>query len=73
MKKELLNKIRNNKLVYSYLREDSSKYEYLLNDENYYKELDRLAKVYYKKTYNDKLNNISDNIKMIELLLNFLK
>ena len=73
MKKELLKKIRSNPLVYSYLRENSYEYEYLLRDDNYYKELDRKARVFYKKTYNDMLDKFSDKLNMIEIFLNFFK
>ena len=73
MKKELLKKIRSNPLVYSYLRENSYEYEYLLRDENYYRELDRKARVFYKKTYNDMLDKFSDKLNMIEIFLNILK
>ena len=73
MKKELLKKIRSNPLVYSYLRENSYEYENLLRDENYYRELDRKARVFYKKTYNDMLDKFSDKLNMIEIFLNILK
>lgn len=73
MKKELLKKIRSNPLVYSYLRENSYEYEYLLRDENYYRELDRKARAFYKKTYSDMLDNFSDKLNMIEIFLNFFK
>ena len=73
MKKELLKKIRANHLVYSYLRENSFEYEYLLRDENYYRELDRKARVFYKKTYNDMLDNFTNKLNMIEIFLNILK
>jgi hypothetical protein len=35
MRKELLEKIRNNPIIYSYLREESHEYIKLLKDENF--------------------------------------
>lgn len=69
MNKELLNKIRSNKLIYSYLREDSSHYKKLLRDPNYIKEVERLAKEFYKETSIDKIERLKDKIDLINTFI----
>lgn len=72
MKKELLNKIRNNPIVYSYLREESHEYIKLLKDENYLKELEQKAKEKYELTIPQRLNKISKKLEMINEIINVL-
>ena len=64
MNKELLTKIRNNPIIYSYLREDSSWYERLNRGEDVLKELEETAKKFYKQTPEDKLKKLSKKINM---------
>ena len=72
MKKELLNKIRNNPIIYSYLREDSKEYIKLLKDEKYIKEIEKKAKEKYQLTLPQKLNKLSKRLEMINEIINVL-
>lgn len=72
MNKDLLNKIRNNKLVYSYLREDSSLYKELLRNPNYIKEIEKKAKEFYKETSIDKIERLEDKINLIRTFMDVL-
>ena len=69
MNKYVLSKIRTNKLIYSYLREDSSHYKKLLRDPNYIKEVERLAKEFYKETNIDKIERLKDKIDLINTFM----
>ena len=73
MDTEILNIIRSNPHIYSYLREDSSHYKYLLKDKNYLRYIDNLAKEKYKLIRIDKLDRLSDNLKLIEAFLDVMK
>ena len=73
MNRETLKIIRNNKYIYDFLREDSSHYQYLYKDNNYIKVIKNLAKEKYKLRYIDKLDNISNKINVISLLLDVFK
>lgn len=72
MNKDLINKIRNNKLVYSYLREDSSLYKELLRNPNYIKEIEKKAKEFYKETSIDKIERLEDKINLIRTFMDVL-
>ena len=72
MDKELLNQIRSNKLVYSYLREDSSLYKELLRNPKYIKEIERRAKEFYKETSIDKIERLEDKINLIRTFMDVL-
>jgi hypothetical protein len=72
MNKELLNKIRENKLVYSYLREDSSLYKELLRNKEYIKEIEKKAKEFYKETSIDKIERLNDKINLIKTFMDVL-
>ena len=58
MSEEVLNIIRNNPYIYSFLREESYHYTYLYRDDNYIKEIERIAKEKYKLTLSDKIENL---------------
>lgn len=72
MNKELLNKIRNNPLIYSYLREDSTEYIKLLKDENYLKQLEQIAKEKYEVTVPQKLEKLRKKLELINEIINVL-
>ena len=58
--------IKNNPLVYNYLREDSSWYKRLNRGEDVLKEIEDAAKKFYKQTPEDKLEKLSKNIELIK-------
>ena len=68
-----INYIKNNPLVYNYLREDSSWYKKLNRGNVKLKEIEELAKKLYKKTPEDRLNKLSKNIDMIKMFTDVIK
>lgn len=72
MNKNLLNKIRTNPIIYSYLREESHEYINLLKDENYIKEIEKKAKEKYELTMPQKLNKITKKLELINEIINVL-
>ena len=66
-------KIRENYYLYQYLREDSSWYKYLNRDPLIIKNMEDVAKKYYKLRGVDKLENVMDTINLVETFLEVLK
>ncbi len=66
-------KIRENYYLYRYLREDSSWYKYLNRDPLIIKNMEAVAKKYYKLRGVDKLENVIDTINLVETFLEVLK
>ena len=72
MDRKVLQIIRTNPYIYSFLREDSSHYKYLINDPNYIKEIDRLAKERYKLRFSDKMDRLSNNLEILKTFLEII-
>lgn len=70
---ETIRTIKNNPLIYNYLREDSSWYKYLNRDKKYLKNVEEEAKKFYKLTINDRLERLSNNIDLINTFIDVLK
>ena len=72
MNKEILKIIRNNPLIYSYLREESSEYINWLKDNNYIKEIEKKAKERYGQTLTHKLNKIRKRLELLNEIMDVL-
>ena len=72
MDKETLKLIRDNPIIYSYLREESQEYINLLKDKNYIKELEKKAKERYGQTLEHKLNKISKRLELLNEIMDVL-
>ena len=72
MRKETINYIKNNPLIYNYLREESYHYTDLYKDDNYIKEIEKLAKKKYKQTNIDKVERLINNINLIKTFLSVI-
>lgn len=72
MDKETLNKIRNNPLIYHYLRENSYEYKELYRNKDYIKEIEKKAKTKYKETIPDKIEKISEKISLLESFMSII-
>ena len=72
MNKELLQKIRSNPVIYSYLREESHEYIKLLKDESYLKEIEKKAREKYELTLPQKLDKITKRLELINEIINVL-
>lgn len=68
-----INYIKNNPLLYNYLREESSWYKKLNRGSVKLKELEELAKKIYKQTPEDHLIKLSKNIEMIKMFIDVIK
>ena len=73
MNKEIINIIKNDPYIYSFLREESYHYKYLYKDNNYINTIRNLAYKKYKQTKLDKVERIIDNIKLIETFLSVIE
>ncbi len=69
---ETFYQIRNNPIVYNYLREDSYHYKYLYRDPSYLKVIEELAKERYKLRSVDKIDKIKNNIDLIKTFMDVL-
>jgi len=72
MKLETFQKIRNNPIIYNYLREDSSHYKYLLRDDKHLKVVENLAKERYKLRSVDKIEKLKTNIDLLKTFMDVL-
>ena len=72
MDKETLNKIRNNPLIYHYLRENSYEYKELYRNKDYIKEIEKKAKKKYKETIPDKIEKIGEKISLLESFMSII-
>ena len=68
-----INYIKNNPLVYGYLRENSYWYKELNRDSNVLKQIEEEAKKMYKMTPEDKIQKLSRNIELISTFIDVLK
>ena len=68
-----INYIKNNRLVYDYLRVNSYWYKYLNRDSRYLKDVEEEAKKYFKVTLEDKIKDFSNHIDSLSTFLDLLK
>ena len=73
MSEETIYIIKNNEMINRFLREESYHYKYLYRDDNYIKEVERLAKIKYKLTVNDKIDNIKNTINLINTFMSVIE
>lgn len=73
MKKETLKVIRNNPIIYQYLRDNSSWYKELNRNSNVVDNILKEAKKYYKVRGIDKLERAIEQIDMITTFMDVLK
>ena len=73
MQVETLLKIKSNPNLYRYLRENSYWYKYLNRSPLFLKEMEEEMKEKYRLRPTDKLENVSNTIKMIESFLEIMR
>ena len=73
MKKETIEKIKNTPIIYNYLRDNSNHYRNLYRDDAYLKEIETLAKIFYKERTIDKIEQLKNNIDLINTFLSVMK
>lgn len=67
-----INYIKNNPLIYDYLRENSTWYKELNRDGRVIKQVEEEAKKFYKQTPEDKLKKLSRNIEMFKTFMDVI-
>ena len=72
MDRNVLQIIRNNPHIYNFLREESYHYKYLLNDPNYIKIIDRLAKEKYHLRFTDRIERLGNNLELLKTFLDII-
>ena len=72
MNKEILKIIRENPIIYSYLREESHEYINLLKDKWYLKKIEANAKERYGLTISHKLNKLSKRLELLNEIMDVL-
>lgn len=72
MEEETINYIKNNPLIYNYLREDSSWYPILMDEPEKIKELEETAKKFYKQTPEAKIEKIKEGIELIKTFMDVI-
>lgn len=73
MNRDLIYIVRENKMLYTYLKYNSYLYKKILRNEITIKELENMMKKELKLTAADKISNISSKIELANAFLNILK
>ncbi|MBQ9019142.1 MAG: hypothetical protein IJ097_02370 [Bacilli bacterium] len=73
MSEEIIYIIKNNEIINRFLREESYHYKYLYRDNNYIKEIERLARMKYKLTIIDKMENFKNTINLINTFMSVIE
>ena len=68
-----INYIKNNPLIYNYLRENSTWYKELNRGSDVLKIIEEEAKKFYKQTPEDKIEKLSRNIELITSFIDVIK
>ena len=64
--------MKENNIIYNYLRDDSYQYKYLYRNINYLKKVESLAKEKYKLRNVDKLERLKNNIELINAFISVI-
>ena len=71
MDKKTIEYIKSNPLIYNYLREDSSWYHTLMRNPEI-KELEEVAKKFYKQTLEAKIEKLKERIELIKTFMDVI-
>lgn len=72
MRLEIFYEIRNNPIIYNYLRDESFHYKYIYRNPNHLKTIENLAKEKYKLRSVDKIEKIRNNIELVKSFMDVL-
>ena len=72
MDKKTIEYIKSNPLIYNYLREDSSWYHTLIRNPEKIKELEEVAKKFYKQTPEAKIEKLKERIELIKTFMDVI-
>ena len=72
MNQKIISIIKNNSMVYRYLRENSYEYLYLFRDDNYIETIEKESKKLYQEPLERKIEKLQKNINIINSFINIM-
>ena len=72
MREETIQKIKNNKVIREYLKNNSYHYKELYRDDNYLKKVESLAKEYYHERGIDKIEKMKNKLDLINTIMSVM-
>jgi len=72
MNQRTISIIKNNSMVYRYLRENSYEYLYLFRDDHYIETIEKESKKLYQEPLERKIEKLQKNINLINNFLNIM-
>ena len=72
MREDTINKIKNNKMLYEYLKNNSYHFKELYRDDNYLKKVEYLAKEYYNERGIDKIEKIKNKLDLLNTIMSVI-
>ena len=72
MNQRTISIIKNNSMVYRYLRENSYEYLYLFRDDHYIETIEKESKKLYQEPLERKIEKLQKNINLINSFINIM-
>ena len=72
MREETIQKIKNNKMIREYLKNNSYHYKELYRDDNYLKKVESLAKECYHERGIDKIEKMKNKLDLINTIMSVM-
>ena len=72
MREDTINKIKNNKMLYEYLKNNYYHFKKLYRDDNYLKKVEYLAKEYYHERGIDKIEKIKNKLDLLNTIMSVI-
>ena len=72
MNQKTISIIKNNPMIYRYLRENSYEYLYLFRDDNYLETIEKKTKKLYQEPLERKIEKLQKNINLINSFINIM-
>ena len=72
MNQKIISIIKNNSMVYRYLRENSYEYLYLFRDDHYIETIEKESKKLYQEPLERKIEKLQKNINLINSFINIM-
>ena len=72
MNQKTISIIKNNPMIYRYLRENSYEYLYLFRDDNYLETIEKKSKKLYQEPLERKIEKLQKNINLINSFINIM-
>ncbi len=72
MNQKTISIIKNNSMIYRYLRENSYEYLYLFRDDNYLETIEKESKKLYQEPLERKIEKLQKNINLINSFINIM-